>query len=281
MGEWLEEAVAAFCARCVPEARVNAELIMAHILRTGRNEVRLNSQRRLTPIQSSLFQRLVGLRGRRIPLAYVLGCQPFMDLNIEVDDSVLIPRPETEELTLEAAELFTTRKQEALEILEIGTGSGCVSIALSRLLPNAVIEATDISPAALVLARKNAGICGRSPYIWFNEQDLFSPWPQKNIDLVISNPPYIPTPDLELLEAEVRKEPFLALDGGADGLAAIRAIIKEAPNVLKPTGALVLEIGSNQESAVKSLLAQRGFLKPLIRKDLQDRDRIVIAKMID
>lgn len=274
---WMDEALSILLSNHVPEARANAEFIMAHALKTGRNEVRFMGGTWLTQIEGHLFWRLVERRAQRVPLAYVLGSQPFLDIELEVGGEVLIPRPETEEVAAAAAKLLAPRREEALHFLEIGTGSGAIAIALSGRFPNASIEATDISAEALALARKNAGAYGRSPYIWFSQHDLFTPWPQKNVDLVISNPPYIPTADLAGLEPEVRQEPALALDGGADGLEALRAIIQRAPEVLKPQGLLVLEIGSDQGPAVIGLLRQRGFRDAEIRKDMQGQDRIAIA----
>lgn len=277
-GEWLRKSEAYLAGRGVREAEANAEFLMARTLKTGRNEVRLHSGRALAVKQGNHFWHLTLERGRRVPLAYVLGFQPFMGVDILVNREVLIPRPETEEVVEAAARLLRGR-EAGLHVLEIGTGTGCISVALSRLLPHALIYATDISPAALRLALKNAEAQHRSLQIRFIREDLFKPAGRRGwADLLVSNPPYVPTAVLESLEPEVRAEPRVALDGGQDGLAALRAIIAQGPRYLKPGGWLVLEIGWDQGPAVRSLLEARGFREASVQKDLQGHDRIAVGR---
>ena len=165
-------------------------------------------------------------------------------------------------------------------ILEIGTGSGCVAIALARNIPSAAVYATDISPAALALALKNAEAHGVSRRIRFINEDLFKPAARASgwADLVVSNPPYIPSPDIDGLEPEVLREPRLALDGGRDGLEAIRAIVSGAPRHLRRGGLLLLEIGAGQGPAVLEIFQQAGGRDAEIRKDMQGLDRIAAAR---
>ena len=176
--------------------------------------------------------------------------------------------------------MLKPRGSETLHVLEIGTGTGCIAIALAAALPKAIIYATDISRSALSLAMDNAMRHHLSVKIRFIQEDLFKTdaalkgW----ADMVISNPPYIPTAQIPKLAAEVLKEPVLALDGGKDGLAALRAIIAAAPRYLKPGGWLVLEIGSDQAKPVLALLEAAGFEQKLVRKDLQGLDRIAIGQ---
>jgi release factor glutamine methyltransferase len=283
VAEWLEKGLKHLETKEVPEARANAEFIMAYVLKTGRAGAVAQGQRAISDKQGNHFWNLVHDRGRRIPLAYVLGSQPFCGLDIEVTPMTLIPRPETEELVVECERLIKTRGLEAPNVLEIGTGTGCVAIALAAALPQAIVYATEISPEALKLAEKNAVKHHKSRQIRFIKEDLFkaSAAPKGWADLVVSNPPYIPTAEIKKLEPEVLREPFLALDGGKDGLDAIRAIVSSAPRFLKKGGWLVLEIGHDQAKAVLKLLAASGFGDAMVRKDLQGHDRIATAKMID
>ena len=284
VGEMKAKAETHLGSHRVPEAAVNAELILAHVLVLRRPEVRTQAGRALTPKQERHVWNLVTERGGRIPLAYVLGNQDFMGLEVRVTPAVLIPRPETEELVQAAVDVArrVPRGSGALQLLDIGTGSGCVSIALAHLLPEAQIVATDISPAALALADENARRHQVGRRIRFLKADLFHPDRQRTAagwaDIAVSNPPYIPTKELRTLEPEVLKEPRLALDGGVDGLDAIRAIIGEAPADLRPGGWLVLEIGHGQAPAVRKLLTEAGYEKVEIKSDAQGVSRIALAQ---
>ncbi len=222
---------------------------------------------------------IVKKRGRRLPLAYVLGSQPFMGLDIEVTTDVLVPRPETEEVVEEAARLLHSAGKKAPHILEIGTGAGCVSVALAKSFPDAIVFATDISAAALGLALRNAEKHGCAERIRFVQEDLHRPEAGRSgwADLVISNPPYIPSGIVPTLEPEVLNEPRLALDGGPDGLGALRAIIAEAPRHLKPGALLVLEIGFDQGPAGAAPLKARGFKETAVRPDAQGHERIAVG----
>lgn len=267
-------------SRKVPEAEVNVELILAHVLGCRRPEVRLNGARSLSAKQEHQAWHLVLERSKRIPMAYVLGTQEFMGLELRVTPSVLIPRPETEELVQTVVDL--ARMTKAAHLLDIGTGSGCVSVALAHLLPEAQIVATEISPAALELAEKNARAHDLGRRIRFLKADLFQPGRRAAkgwADIAVSNPPYIPTAELPKLEPEVLREPRLALDGGQDGLDAIKAIINEAPIDLKPGGWLVLEIGHDQDAAVRRLLAEAGYVEVQVRPDAQGVPRIALGRL--
>ncbi len=278
--EWLDKGVSYLTARGVPEPRANVEFIMAEALKAGRTELALHSSRVPTDRQQRTFWGLVEQRGQRVPLAYLLGTQPFMGLEIKVRPDALIPRPETEELVAEAASLLKPRENEPLNVVELGTGTGCIAVALAASLPQSTVYATDISTSALKLAMENALAHHVERRIRFINEDLFTEdarfrgW----ADLVISNPPYIPSAEIAKLQPEVLKEPRLALDGGKDGLAALRAIIAAAPRYLKKGGWLALEIGHDQATAVLSLLEKAGFAARYVRKDAQGQDRIAVAK---
>ena len=280
---WLAKGDAYLVERGVPEAKATVEFMLAEILGVGRGAVLARPTQELTEKQAHHFQTWLKERGKRVPLAYIFGHQPFLGLKIEVTRDSLIPRPETEELVLECERLLKSAKAAAPKILEVGTGTGCVAIALAQLLPQATVFATDVSDKALDLAGKNALAHHVSNRIRFVREDLFSGkeglrgW----ADMLVSNPPYIPTRDLDGLEPEVKCEPRLALDGGKDGLDAIRAIVASAPKMLKPGGYLALEIEYRQGPVVSQMLHAAGFQGVNIKKDAQGLDRIAIGKMLE
>jgi release factor glutamine methyltransferase len=277
---WLAKSEAFLASRGVAETAANAEFLLAAVLKMNRGALKLQGLRALTEKQGLHFWDLVKKRGRRLPLAYVLGNQPFMGLDIEVTADALVPRPETEELVEEAARLLHSAGRKAPHILEVGTGTGCVSVALAKRFPEALVIATDISAAVLRLALRNAEKHGCAQRIRFMQEDLHRHEAGRGVwaDLVISNPPYIPSGVVPTLEPEVLKEPRLALDGGLDGLDALRAIIADAPRHLKPGAFLVLEIGFDQGSLVAALLKTRGFKEISVRPDAQGHERIAVGR---
>lgn len=281
VAEWLKKGEAQLRDRGVPEAKASAEFLMAEMLGVGRGAALLRGSQNLTEKQGHHYATWIKERSKRLPLAYILGHQPFLGIPIAVTRDSLIPRPETEELVLECERLVKALKVPAPKILEIGTGTGCVAIALAQLLPQATVFATDVSGQALELARKNALAHHVSNRIRFVSEDLFSDKPGLRgwADLLVSNPPYIPTKDLDDLEPEVKFEPRLALDGGKDGLDAIRAIVAGAPKMLKPGGYLALEIEARQGPAVSKLLHAAGFSGALIKKDASGRDRFAVGRL--
>lgn len=281
--EWLEKAESYLIDRGVPEPRASAEFLMAEMLGVGRATALAQGDRKLNEKQAFNFWDWIKERGKRMPLGYVIGHQPFLGLKIEVTRDSLIPRPETEELVLECERLVKASGAAAPKILEVGTGTGCVAIALAQLLPSATVFATDLSDKALALALKNAIAHHVSNRIRFVREDLFSDrvGPRGWADLFVSNPPYIPSKEVDRLEPEVRHEPRMALDGGKDGLDALRAIIAAAPKMLKTDGYIALEIGSAQGAAVSKLLNNAGFAGILVKKDAQGHDRIVVGKMVE
>ncbi len=280
IGGWVDKGTALLEQKGVPEARASAEFLMAGVLKAGRGAVAVRAREKLGPKQSHHFWNLVKDRSRRIPLAYILGSQPFYGLDIAVGPESLIPRPETEELVEEAEKKLRELKRPDLQILEIGTGTGCISIALASLFPDAMIHATDLAPEVLALAQRNALKHHVDRRIRFVREDLHKPASHSRgwADMVVSNPPYIPSAEIAKLEPEVLKEPYLALDGGKDGLSALRAIVADAPRHLKPGGWLVLEIGHDQGPALLRLLEAAGFQDRAIKKDAQGRDRIAVGR---
>jgi len=281
VGEALRKGESYLTDRGVPEPKANAEFLMAEMLGVGRLTAVTQGTRELTAKEGHQYLDWLKWRGKRIPIAYILGHQPFLGIKIEVTRDSLVPRPETEELVIECERLVKASGAASPKILEIGTGTGCIAIALAQLLPSATIFATDLSKQALDLAQKNAIAHHVGNRIRFVREDLFSDkqglrgW----ADLMVSNPPYIPTKDLDGLEPEVLKEPRMALDGGKDGLDAIRAITAMAPKMLKPGGVLAMEIGSKQGPAVTKLFAAAGLKSIVIKKDAQGLERFAIGAL--
>ncbi len=209
------------------------------------------------------------------PLQHIVGRQEFMGLEFMVTPDVLIPRPDTE-MAVEAA-LLLLRGRERPQVVDIATGSGAIAVALAYHCPQAQVWATDISTAALAIAKQNALLNGVSERLTFVE----SSWGEKllaqglQFDCVVSNPPYIPSGDIPRLAIEVQQEPHLALDGGPDGLDCYRALVPEAKALLRSGGHIVLEVGQGQATAVGALLKHRGFGDITIRPDLAGIDRVV------
>jgi release factor glutamine methyltransferase len=238
----------------VENPRLEAEWMLCEALSLDRVGLYLNFDKPLTETELATYRGMVGRRGKREPLQYILGSQEFMGLDFQVSPAVLIPRHDTEVLVTEGAK----RGAAARSILDIGTGSGCVAIALAKALPEAEIFSVDISGEALVVARSNAEHNGVT--VQFSQGSLFEPFAGERFDMILSNPPYIPAADLATLQQEVRGfEPLGALDGGADGLDFYRRITAGAPEHLNPGGWLLFEVGAGQAPDVLGLLKGGGF----------------------
>ncbi len=222
------------------------------------------------------IEKAVSTRLRRVPLAYIIGSADFLGESFHVSRDVLIPRPETEilvEETLKIAQNF----HNPLKILEIGTGSGCIAIGLTKRLPDCRMTALDVSPKALRMARKNARVHGVAGRIRFLRSDLFPKG--RRWDVIVSNPPYIPTGEIAKLEREVRREPCLALDGGRQGLEIIRKILDESPAHLEKDGFLLMEIGHDQSLLIGKIISQdRRWTEHRFIKDFAGIERILIAR---
>jgi release factor glutamine methyltransferase len=213
-------------------------------------------------------------------LQYLLGRAGFFALDLEVSEGVFIPRPETEVLVEAILEELAGSANERAKIIDIGTGSGAISIALAVNLAQAELMATDVSGAALRTARRNAVKCGVANRIRFEACDLF-PSDEEAFDVVVSNPPYIPSGGLPKLAREVRSfEPWEALDGGPEGLGIIRRIVPEAKERLVAGGLLVLEVGEGQAEQVVALLRHEAFESIAIKNDLSGVERVVSGRKI-
>lgn len=226
------------------------------------------------------IRRLLARRAKGEPLQYITGYVDFLGLTIAVGKDVLIPRPETELLAQEAIKAAGSKKQEApLRILDLCTGSGCVALAMARELPEAEVSGTDISGTAVSCARKNAEANGIVNAKFFRGS-LFEPLKKASaFDLIVSNPPYIKTSDIDGLQREIREwEPGEALDGGADGLDFYRRIFSDAGRYLKRDGAVILEIGYEQAEEVRKIAQASGYFIVSIKKDYAGIERIVVSQ---
>jgi release factor glutamine methyltransferase len=262
-----------------PEAAIDAEVLARHVL--GWDRARLVAYGR-DPAPAGFegaFQALVARRVTREPVALITGRREFWGLEFEVTTDVLIPRPETEFLVEEAV-AFARTAGCALAV-DVGTGSGCIAVALAHELPDVRVIAIDSSRAALQVARLNAMKNGVSDRIEFVEGDLLDPVREK-ADLILSNPPYVADADAAALQPEVVQfEPHSALFGGADGLSVIRRLLVDAPAHLAPRGRLIVEFGFGQGAAVRQLACESGWTVVQIRMDLQGIPRTAVLSPRD
>jgi release factor glutamine methyltransferase len=285
----------------IETARLDAECLAAQVLGWPRWQVILTPRRRLTPEEFGRYLALLGRRERREPLAYVLGMREFWSLSLSVSSGVLVPRPETETLVEATLAVWSEMQAEASRepraascvgevasptIVELCTGSGAVAIALAMEIPTARILATDVSWRALRVARANAlahAVAGRIAFLRGNLwQAVNGQAPASSVDLVVANPPYVPTRDVATLMPEIQWEPRLALDGGADGLRVQRDIIATSPERIRPGGFLLLEIGADQAEVILALLGKTGrFETGRIFRDLAGRPRVIAARRRD
>lgn len=258
------------------EPRANAEFLLAHLLHTSRTWLTAFGQELLPTDKQQAYERLVARHANGEPLAYITGFQPFCNLEISVTPDVLIPRPETEELVDWAAHFFNPAAP--LKILDLCTGSGCIALALAAQLPHACVTAADISLRALQVARHNAERLKLQEKITFIESDLWENV-QGDFDIIVSNPPYIPSGDLPGLMREVQAEPALALDGGPDGLRLTRQIIRRAGRFTHAGSILGLELCQGQPAGVAALLNGLGW-RATVKKDIFGIERFVLAQKI-
>jgi len=256
--------------------RLTAELLLAHVLHTSRVRLYTDLDRPLEAGELAAYRGLIARRAAGEPTSYLTGTREFYGRTFAVDPRVLVPRPETE-LLVEAVLQAVPRDAE-IRVLDLCTGSGCVGITLALERPRARVLATHTSPGAVEGARANAAALGPADRFEARLGDLLAPVEgEPPFDVVVANPPYVPTGELPTLSPEVRREPPLALDGGADGLDVVRRIAEEAPRRLVPGGLLALEIGDGQGPAVHSLLEAAGYGSVRIERDLARHDRLALG----
>jgi release factor glutamine methyltransferase len=266
--DWTKEYLS---SRGVENARLEAEWLLCAATGLDRVGLYLNFERPLDGQELAVYRAMVARRGRREPLQHILGSQEFCGMEFEVTPDVLIPRHDTETLVDEAL----ARMPDALSVLDIGTGSGCIAVALAHRITGASVTAVDLSLAALDVACRNAERNGAD--IEFLQGSLLEPVAGRQFDLIVSNPPYIPSGDLETLQPEVRDyDPRGALDGGLDGLEIYRKLIPDAVRVLAHGGWLLVEVGAGQADAVSLLFSSvEGYGLPVTARDQSGIVRVV------
>ena len=240
--------------------------------------IRLNLNKEVTQDEFNLFNTLIEDRLKGRPIAYIVGNREFMGLDFYVQEGVLIPRPDTEALVEEVIEICDGK--EGLNVLDIGTGSGAITVSLAKYLKNPKVKSFDISEIALEIGKKNAINNNVDDKIDFVKSDLFSAIKDIDIqfDVIVSNPPYIPKKDIETLHTQVKDyEPYNALEGGEDGLDFYRDITKQSINYLKQSGVLAYEVGHDQAQDVAKIMEDNGYTNIYTKKDLQGIDRVVIG----
>jgi release factor glutamine methyltransferase len=278
-GEVLAQAAIQLRNEGVESPRLDAELLLGHVLGVSRAALLARPDRRLTPKQLTRYRELVSRRAVREPLAYIVGHREFYDLDFVVDARALIPRPETEllvELAVRTARGITPRADTPLQIADVGAGCGAIAVTLAVHLPGATIYALDASAGTLSLTAENARRHGVVDRVHPLRGDLLSPLPRQ-VDLITANLPYVTTGEWEQLPPEIRTyEPRAALDGGHDGLTLIRRLLATAGPYLQPGGAVLLEIGASQGAAVAALARQHfPQARVQVHQDLAGLDRLI------
>lgn len=259
--------------------RLDVEILLQKALGgVDRLYIHLNLSKELEIEQEEIFLRFIEERLKGRPIAYIVNNREFMGLDFYVKEGVLIPRPDTEILVEEIIELC--KGKDDLDILDIGTGSGAITVSLAKYIEKSRLTSLDISEIALEIAKKNAKSNGVIDKINFIKSDLFQQIVGTNLkfDIIVSNPPYIRKRDIDELHTQVKDyEPYNALEGGIDGLDFYRNITEQSKNYLKPGGILAYEVGHDQAEEVVKIMQNNGYNKIYIKKDLQGIDRVVIG----
>lgn len=257
--------------------RLDAEVLLTHVLGQNRAWLYAHPEHMPSPPQLTAYQSLLSRRAEREPVAYVIGHKEFFDLEFIVTPEVLIPRPETEQL-VERALQWATDSSGALNIADVGTGSGAIAVTLAVHLPEAHVIAIDTSPATLTVAQRNAARHGVTDHLQCVQGNLLSPL-AKSLHLIVANPPYLSQAELTMAPPEVAHwEPRAALDGGPDGLAIIRQLLEMASDRLRAGGALLVEIGARQGARVLTL-AHHYFSQATVEiaRDYAGHDRLLVV----
>lgn len=263
----------------IESPKLKSRLLMQFILNKPRQYVIVNDMKQLNLGEEKKYFESIAEMRQGIPLEHITHQKEFMKLNFFVDENVLIPRQDTEILVEEVIKI--AQKTNAKKILDLCTGSGAIAVSLAKYLPQSEIVAIDISNNALKIAKKNAINNDVQNQITFISSDMFTNLNNEKFDIIVSNPPYIKRNVIESLDEEVKKEPYIALDGGEDGLYFYKKIIKESYQYLKYGGYLCLEIGFDQKIDVIELIEnEEKFENTYSKKDLYDNDRVVVTRII-
>ena len=261
-------------AKGIDEPDAHAELIAAFVLNKSRTYIRAFGDNLIYDKEEKLFNKILEEKLSGKPLAHIIGEAEFMGRLFTVGPTVLIPRPETEDLVQQAVKHISVRPDL---ILDMCSGSGCIAVSLAFLFPSAQVTGADISAEAIEVARKNASNMNLGKRVNFVQSDLFDNIEGK-FDLIISNPPYIPTEVIKTLSPEVQSEPHIALDGGSDGMEIIKKIILAAPPYLKAGGLLALETGYGQSQKVLELFKEQYWQETFTGKDFAGIERFIFAR---
>jgi len=277
--EVIQKSTAYLEKKGVASARLQSELLLAHVCKLPRLQLYLNFERNLGEPELEQMRELVRRRGAREPLQHLIGSVSFCGLELQVGRQALIPRPETELLAEKCWEYLSKLQEPAPAVLDFGTGTGCLAIAVASHCPTARVWATDISAEAIELARANAARHQLEGRIQFFCGDGFSAIPEPVLfDLIVSNPPYIPSAEIAGLEPEVRDyDPRIALDGGADGLDFYRRLAAEGMDWLKGGGRLMVELGDGQAGAVRELFEAKKWVVESVQNDYSGKARVLEA----
>jgi release factor glutamine methyltransferase len=276
----LDVAAAALQEAGVDAPRVDAEWLLAETLGIARGRLALQARSTLEPTDAARYVRALRRRMAREPLQHIVGTQAFRHVTVRVSRDALVPRPETELLAGWALELLPRPPRTPL-VIDVGTGSGCIACAVAAERGDVRVVGLDVAPRAVALARANVAALGLSRRVTVEVSDLFGALAAVRADVIVSNPPYLPSRVIESLPPEVRHhDPRLALDGGPDGLDVIRRLVDAAPRWLASGGRLVVETaGGAQARAVAALMSARGFLPVASRPDLAGIERFVAGGM--
>jgi release factor glutamine methyltransferase len=261
-----------------PTPRLDAEILLAHVLETPRSHLHASPEQRVDDKKMRLFALLVVARCKGRPIAHLTGKRDFWALSLKVTAATLIPRPETELLVEEVLRVVPAGAR--WYIADLGTGSGAIALSLARERPYCKFVATDISRLALDVARENASKL-KITNVEFLEGEWFAPIASRRFGVIVSNPPYVPNDDPHLRSGDLRFEPKLALTGGPDGLAAIRKIVLRAPTHLESGGLMLLEHGYDQAERVRGLLSAAGFTDIYSASDLAGHSRVTGGRFED
>ncbi len=272
---------------------IESELLFTEVLNCSRTDLYLNKDIILDKYSRSFIASVLKRRGKGEPIQYILGKAEFMGLEFKVTPDVLIPRQETEILVEKVISLGEKLKVKGgrlkgkgnrLKVLDLGTGSGCIAVSLAKLLQNVEITAADISQKAIIIAEYNAIVNNVAEKIKFVNTDLFSGlriYEPAQYDIIVINPPYVLSEEIDTLQPEIKYEPRIALDGGNDGLDVYRKLIREAPVYLKKGGLLIIEIGFSQKDKIKNIFHSSGKFEIIeVIKDYSGIDRVIVAKNI-
>ncbi len=282
IGAVITKTIPFLAERDIPNPRLEADLMLANVLDQPRVKLYSEWDRVLKPAELQQYRAIIVKRVQGLPLAYLTGKKSFLSWDFLVTPAVLIPRPETEILVETVVEFFKHRP--GLRGIDVGTGSGVIAITLAKLLPESAWFASDISEEALQVAKENAARLGVASQIEFVAGDLLDPFftAQTNLnlrefDIIVSNPPYIPSTEIPTLQKEVLREPVLALDGGVDGLKAYRRLLPQAVKLLTEDGMVVVEHGDKQRQALEKIIVESGYLSCQSFKDLAGFERVLAA----